>query len=466
MQRLSEFGQSSPRTYSQIVLAFPLAKDASASAIYKHLRISLTRVGKEFPLLASKVHLKQSRFGGEEAFLEPSSDNMSDDIPLWTGIGSTKYANLVARGFPAQEFIRPGMDLNGVFKLNEGPVPVSHVRVKLINGGLLLFLSVHHTAGDAYCLGLFAEAFAAATRREEIIGDYSPVLDLPKHEYIASETLLSSSKYCPEYDVLLNPNPGPSQPDILPGGVPTGEIPGASRIFAFKIDKVEKLRTTLRDIAGPVAGKPSAFEVLAALTWAHVTRARLRSEVGLTPPLGDAEGAKLFLTLDFRRRFHDETEYYFGNAIITVPTQASVETVQSACGEQNLEALQKLVAQVTRTFSDVGQDAVLRRETLFNRVGDYRRLVLAQDRRIPGQMQFNSWRYFGGNDIWRIPGVGSRKPTSVRRVQGAVSIGNALLLPLSSSSDVWEILVQLPQVSMDTLLKDDEWMSWVHRVIG
>lgn len=459
MQRLSEFGQASLRTYSQIVLAFPLAESASAATIYQHLRSSLTRVGKEFPLLACNVNLLKSRFG-EEAFIQPS-----EDIPLLTEIGGTNYASLAARGFPAQDFIHLGLDLNSTLKLDEGPVPVAHARAKFIDGGLLLLLSVHHTAGDGYCLGLFAEAFAAATRGDRIAVEYSsPALHLPQHEDISSATLLTLCRQCPEYEVLLSPNPGPSLPDILPGGVPSGEIPGESKIFVFRIDRVEELRNMVQEALGSTARKPSAFECVAALTWAHVTKARLKSEVSLAPPSENANVSKLFTPIDFRRRFHSETEGYFGNAVITVPTQSSVEEVESACGDQNL--LAKLAAQVAATISEVDQVAVLHREALFRRVGDVRRLVLSQDRRLPGEFQFNSWRYFGGDDVWRMPGLGSKKPDRVRRIQGSFSLASALILPLNSESECYELSVQLPRVSMTTLLQDEDWMRWVQHIIN
>lgn len=462
MQRLSEFDQASPRTYMQIVLAFPLAKSAPASIIYQHLRSSLTRVGKEFPLLACKVHLQKSRFGEEAFILPPSSD-----IPLLTEIDGTGYADLAARGFPSYEFIHPELDLNNTLNLHEGPVPVAHARVKVIDGGLLLSLALHHTVGDGYVLGLFAEAFAAATRGERIAFEYNSLeLKLDQDEDISSSTLLTLSRDCPEYEVLLNPNSGPSLPDILPGGVPNEEIPGASKIFVFKIDDIEELRNKVRDVWGATARKPSAFACLAALAWAHVTKARTGNESGLAPPCGNADMGKLFTPVDFRRRFHFETERYFGNAIVTVPTQAPVEELQSVCGDDHLASLAQIVAHVTATFSNVDQAAILRREALFKRVSDYRRIVLSQDRRIPGQMQFNSWRYFGGNNVWRMPGMGIKKPESIRRIQSAVSLGNALILPLNSESDVYELQIQIPEVSMAALVRDDDWMRWVHNIIG
>lgn len=326
-------------------------------------------------------------------------------------------------------------------------------------------VSLHHTAADGYGLGQFAEAFADATRGDFIRGECSStVLHLPQDEEISSATLTTLSGQCKEFEVLLEPNPLPSLPDILPGGTPNETIPSEAKIFVFKIDKIEQLRDMVCEVWGPTAKKPSVFEVFSALTWAHVTKARRRSEFG-APPSGDSHVGKLFIPIDFRRRFHEETIEYFGNAVVTIPTESSIQDVEAACGRQNMAALAKLVAQIATTISDVDQAAILRREALFRRLGDLRRLVLSQDRRLPGQLQFNSWRYFGANFRWRIPGIGEKKPDSVRRITGGVSPGSALILPLNSESEVYELLLSLPTVSMSALSQDETWMDLVYRVI-
>ncbi|POS78821.1 hypothetical protein DHEL01_v202780 [Diaporthe helianthi] len=464
MQRLSHFDQASLRTYIQVVLNFPLKADASAQAIYAHLRTSLTHVGHEFHVLACKLHLEKSRFA-EEAYLGLSKE----EIPLVADIGGANYASLAARGFPAHEFILPEFNLDSLFKLNDGPVPVAHARVKFINGGFLLILSLNNTAADAYGLGQFVEAFAAATRGLNVAGEPScTVLDLPQDPKISSQTLTTLVHGCPEFEVLLEPNPLPSLPDLLPGGTPSEEIPSEVKIFVFRIDQINKLSDQVHEALGDQARlkRPSAFMIISTLTWANVTKARCGSETG-APPSGDADVAKLFVPLDFRRRFHEETLEYFGNANVTIPIEIPVAEVVSATfgGEQNLPAFAKLVNRVRRVIDDVGQADILRREALIRRLGDCRRLVLSQDRRLPGQLQFNSWRYFGGNDVWSFPGMGSRKPDAVRRVQNNVSPGSALLLPLTSESEVYELCLALPKVSMSALVQAEEWMHWVDRVI-
>ncbi|KAJ0117006.1 hypothetical protein J7T55_003421 [Diaporthe amygdali] len=475
MQSLSDFDQASIRSYTQIALTFPLAQGTSTTAVIQHLRSSLARLGEKLPFLAGRVRLRKTRFG-EEAYISPGN---TGDIPLRIAIlagqqfnvaevvGSS-YAKLAARGFPAHAFVHPALDLNDDFKIEEKPVPVAHVRVSVVTGGLILLLSLHHTAGDGYSLQLFADSFAAATRRERIPGEnLSLDLKLPNEQRPYSATLLDLSRTCPEFNILLNPNSSPGLEDTLPGGVPIGAIPKTGKIFVFDFGRLQKLRDMVYMASGPETKRPTVFACLAAFTWAHVTRARLKSEVGFAPKHEDSNEAKLFIPVDFRGQFSKETEVYFGNAVVTVPTRASVSEVESACDGKNLKPLATLLAKVAATISGVDEAAVLRREDLFSRIGDCRRLVLRQDRRIPGQLQFNTWRFMGGDTSWSLPGVGTkRKPDSIRRIQGDLSIGNALILPARSDSKVYELFLQIPTISMELLLEDMDWMRWVEKVVG
>lgn len=475
MHRLSEFDQASIRSYTQIALTFPLAQGTSTTAIIQHLRSSLARLGERIPFLTGRVRLRRTRFGEEAYILSEETGDIPLRIAALAGqqfnavevVGSS-YAKLAARGFPAHAFVHPALDLNDDFKVEEKPVPVAHVRVSVVTGGLILLLSLHHTAGDGYSLQLFADSFAAATRRDRIPGENLSIdLKLPGEQRPYSATLLDLSRTCPEFDILLNPNSSPGLADTLPGGISIDAIPKTGKIFVFDFGRLKKLRDMVYMASGPDTDRPTVFACLAAFTWAHVTRARLKSEVGFAPKHEDSNKAKLFIPVDFRRQFSKETEAYFGNAVVTVPTQVAVSEVQSACDAGNLKPLATLVAKVAATIFSVDKAAVLRREDLFRRIGDCRRLVLRQDRRLPGQLQFNTWRFMGRDTEWSLPGVGAKKkPDSVRRIQGDLSIGKALILPAKADSKVYELFLQIPTISMELLVEDVDWMRWVEKVIG
>ncbi|ROV93566.1 hypothetical protein VMCG_08055 [Cytospora schulzeri] len=356
-----------------------------------------------------------------------------------------------------------------MLKLEEGPVPVCHVRAAFVPGGLLIWLSIHHTIGDDHCLNLFAECFATATRHQPMPHNtpQCPFLDIPKDPVWSPATLMTLARECPEFDVLLYPGQSPSLPDVRPGGLPPSAIPKTGKVFVFSVARLEQLRNLVYRSSGPEAEPPSIDACLAALTLAHVTQARLTTEVGFTPEDNDPRTAKLFTPVDWRDRgFNSETADYFGNAFITLLTHIPLNEVQDACIDVTMEAMARIVAKISASVAGVDREAVLKRDALFHRVGDCRRLILRKDCRRPAELEFNTWRSIGADTVWNIPGVLSAQPDAVRKVQGDWSMGSALVLPARSDSSVYELFIQLPKVSMEALCRSNEWLTWVDRVVG
>ncbi|KUI71467.1 hypothetical protein VM1G_07048 [Cytospora mali] len=474
--RLPSFGQSATRLYTQTVYCFPYDERTSKKKTIHHLRSSLGRLEEQCPLLAGTLHIYPHESivsvlpgGGKIPFevLVPGGQQLT---PSGTQTYfDSYYSRLASRGFPPQAFVHPSYGLNDELKLEEGPIPVSHVRANFIPGGLLIWLSIHHALSDDYCLGLFAECFAAVTRRQPIPHNtpQSPNLNLPTDPRWSPATLMELSRECPEFDVLLYPGESPSLPDEIPGGLPTSATPKTGKIFVFSIGRLEQLRNIVHRASGPGAGPPSIEACLAALTLAHVTQARLTTEVGFVPEDDESRSAKLFMPVNWRDRgFENETANYFGNAMINLLTQVPINEVQDACADGTMNSLAMLVAKISASVATVDREAVLKRNALFHRVGDCRRLLLRMDRRRATEFEFNTWRAVGADAAWNIPGVLSARPDAVRRVQGGWGIGSALVLPERLGSRVLELALDLPKVSMKALCRNNNFMSWVDRVIG
>ncbi|KAI0475444.1 hypothetical protein GGR56DRAFT_695140 [Xylariaceae sp. FL0804] len=168
---------------------------------------------------------------------------------------------------------------------------------------------------------------------------------------------------CPEYAILPDLS-GPSQPVFRAGGVPLGDIAKDGRVFVFRHDRLMQLRRRVRaaliknrdddddgddnahryyhhqqqrpDLLPPL---PSAYTTLAALAFAHVTRARaLADDAAHLPPepepddddddAAEAEAeAELWTAVNWRpRAFGGATDNYFGNAVL--PAVARVPRAQ------------------------------------------------------------------------------------------------------------------------------------------
>ncbi|KUI52571.1 hypothetical protein VP1G_00027 [Cytospora mali] len=445
--RLSSYGQSATRLYTQTVYCFPYDERASKKKTIHHLRTSLERLEDQCSLLAGTLHIYPHESivsvlprGGKIPFevLIPGGQQFT---PSGTQTYfDSYYSRLASRGFPPQAFIHPSYELNDRLKLEEGPIPVSHVRANFIPGGLLIWLSIHHT---------------------------SPNLNLPTDPVWSPATLMELSRECPEFDVLLYPCESPSLPDEIPGGLPASAIPKTGKIFVFSIDRLEQLRNIIYRASRPGAKPPSIEACLAALTMAHVTQARLTTEVGFVPEDDKSRSAKLFMPVNWRDRgFENETANYFGNAMINLLTQIPINEIQDACTDGTMKALATLVAEISASVATVDREAVLKRNALFHRVVDCRRLLLHMDRRRATEFEFNTWRAVGADVAWNIPGVLSTRPDAVRKVQGDWSIGNALVLPERLGSRALELALDLPEVSMEALCRNSGFMAWVDRVIG
>lgn len=478
MQLLPSFSQSAARFYTQTVYCFPYNDRTSKRLTIHHLRTSLKLLGEQCPLLAGTLHASPLE---SIVSVLPGGGKISLEVLITSGqqFASTDnstyfdsyYSRLASCGFPPRAFVHPSLDLNKKLDLEEGPIPVCHVRATFVPGGLLIWLSIHHTIGDDYCLNLFSECLAAATRRQPIPPSTprSPVLDLPRHPVWSPSTLMTLARECPEFDVLLYPGESPALPDVLPGGLPPSAIPKSGKIFTFSADRLEKLRGIIYRASGPGAEPPSVGACLAALTLAHVTQARLATEVGFVPePDSDARTARLFTPIDWRGRgLGSEMAGYFGNAFVTLLTRVPINEVQDACVDDGtMEAMARLVSKISASVRAVDREAVLKRDALFRRVGDCRRLLLRMDHRRPAELEFNTWRAIGADAVWNIPGVLSAQPDAIRKVQGDWGMGNALVLPARPASRVYEVFLELPKVSMESLCQSNGWLRWVDRVVG
>ncbi len=106
------------------------------------------------------------------------------------------------------------------------------------------------------------------------------------------------------------------------------------------------------------------------------------------------------------------------------------------------------------------------RTDFFSLVADPRHVGLDFDPRTPQDLGFNTWRYFGADTRWHIPGLAAPTPDAMRRTQDEWNMSGSLILPAKADSTVHELLVTLPQSAMDLLCQDDGWMAWVDKVIG
>lgn len=474
MELLSIWNQSSPRVYISVILCFPLDNTRVEEAV-KHLRFSLNRLGRERPLFAARLQAANATQPGQAHLIQSPDFDIPFDVSLEPRDVPAEYERMKQEGFPPGSFIHPQFALPGMIGTNADPLPVSRVHALVINGGLLLTIYLHHSLCDGDSLRMFLECFAAETRGDEIdrpsdqafngADDQSDDGDLhpgPRSRVLTNGSLDALVDGCPEY-TLLPDRDGPTQPKYSENGVPMHLIPRTGKIFVFKKSRIADLQNTLMsELRGD---KPlSTYTCLAALSFAHIVCARMRTEHFL--PAADGKGsAKLWNSVNWRTRaFQHLTGGYFGNAALPVVTKTSKGRIVEAC--TNKRTLASLLPKIKSSIDVVDESYVKQRLAMVSALPDPRLIGVNYDPRMPQCLAFNTWRHFGADATWYIPGVSVEKPDSIRRAHGSWNLGTVLILPARASSDCQELFVSLSEVAMVALCQDEEWLKWVDRIIG
>lgn len=392
--------------------------------------------------------------------------------------------------------------------LEEGgsPVPVSQFRVLFIEGGFLLFVYLHHSYTDASGLDKFLGYVASATYHTsptpptpnqlshydaDRVGHNCDV-QLPTDTHSEGRTFDQLLTECAEYGLLPEPR-GPTQPISPPINLGQGQstpelaaMKGTGKIYVFKTSVLSPIRDWLQELVKVKSGRVTNFIVLAAVTWAHVAKARLSSELDEAAGFADSKAAfanpsnwamkkKLFARSGCLKE-------YFGNAVALAMTELdSPSDLVAACDwdsdliQGEYSKLADIAEKIIRANENIDENFVLTRTKLFMLAPDIRHLGLTIDSRAPQTFWFNTWSTIGHGKKFCFPRAGSVEfksgdaqfPDAIRRVQAAWALPHALILPVRvGREDELELVITMSVSSLDQLEKDANWMKLVDRVIG
>ncbi|KAI1081015.1 hypothetical protein F5B20DRAFT_87350 [Whalleya microplaca] len=462
---LSVWNQSAPRVYICVVLCFPCDSQLQGDAA-RHIELSLKRLARERPVFAGR--LRASSNGGVSLHRSPLLE-----IPfqvLTTDEASEQdYERMRDEGFPPSIFVHPRFGVSGSISPGLDSVPVSKVQAVFPKGGLMLSIFLHHGLVDGGSLRVFLECFAAQTRRTlvDLPSEQAfPMLDSrncrnPAHIHSVS-AFRGLMARCPEFTMLPDLS-GPTQPRLLKTGMAMRHIEKTGKIFVFSHERLQELRELIRS-RNHTSEPPTAYTSLAALAFAHITKSRVAAEKYL-PGVRPRPVATLWNSVNWRTRaFQDAAAKYFGNAALPAVTEASITQLAAACDDD--EKLAQLVPLVKQSIDAVNEEYVSRRLAMLSEAPDPRLVGVNYDPRMPEVLAFNTWRHFGADIEWSIPGVPVARADAIRRAHGCWNLGTALILPAKADSMKQELFVSLSIDAMKLLCADGGWMKWVDRVIG
>lgn len=432
---LSSWDQVAPRRYVQQVYCFPFASEAPGAVA--ELRRALAGAALRLPDFAGRVVVQAWPPG--RAALAHGDDGDGGAIGLRVaderdGFGFD-YAGLRAAGFPARAFIGASFGLpHRLVEGDERGVPVVEVHARVIRGGLLLCIYIHHSLTDGLGMACFVAALAACTcgpAPADPAGHDGPVAaPRPTRGPAPGFELM---RRCPEYCALSTPT-GPL------AFRPSAEAPACAdktgRIFVVSVGALDGLKAAVRRLRrsgggdGQADGRaadasrpwPSTFACLAALTWAHATAARLAAASAAAPGRLPHAAAGVVGEARARRR-----------------RRRRLRGQRRGHG-RGAGALARLVRAVEAALATLDGAFVAARTALFRAAPDPRLVGLDQDPDEPRDFIVNSWRHLGADTRWRLPGAttegggGGVAPDAVRRAQTAWNSGAATAATTRCSS--------------------------------
>lgn len=513
-RELSTWNQVAMRTYVRQVFCFPLNEHLDDfNELCTRIKLGLALACSRFPHFAGKIVLGPCVTQGAVYVSTTANDvvsfkffdNRQDSSFGWS------YPELKAQGFPCKAFVGPWFGLP--YNLTEGGpgVPVTEVHARIVRGGgLLLCVYIHHSISDGIGMCNFISTFASYTLQlESDVGhvdmEYPANIDvdIPCHKTAA---LIKGSSFeelmekCPEYTILPQLT-GPTAPCTRQDWVPAlGDVPKTGRIFKFNQDKISMLKSMAQGWAkgNVIFSKgtyPSTFACLAAVTWSFCTVARLASQPHQATNNNTHDDKKgvstddmshLLIPASWRRRaFKDSLDGYASNAVCMSRIYASVDshfvigdgassTASPATAAANkADELGKLICFIDSSITAIDEKGVATRTAMFRAARDPRMVGVNLDPQDPRDFIVNSWRHLGGDIAFDLPGVKAenesgtraRAADAVRRAQPVWNMGAGLVLPGKFPDSDYEILVTLDEASMERLLGNSEWMSWVSETI-
>jgi hypothetical protein len=458
--RLSVLDQQAQRNYANLLLVFELDKANRVNDIVGHLKQGLEVALSEVPDFASTVHpLPGSKRNELELRLGPESGvpfrvvNHAASAGTPQGqqnpLAARSYADLASGNFPLADIPQDILLAPRPTCEDACPEGLSGLlaQINLIDGGVIMALSWHHTVSDARGVNTLVNSWARHTKTSILQGKVaSPEVPAEQTrerwrlEYGSPDaTITQLSNYVINH--LVRSPLSSSSPHLLDRPDPAAATATVSTWY-FSPKALQSLRSDLSETRQEDA-QFTRSEAVSALIWKHLSQARLLHHAA-------PEGTSLFSTrIDFRARakpsFHDE---YLGN--INEPNARARIPLREVCEPSTSESLAVLARVIRDAVSALDEKAMR------DFIGVVERLPVVTDL---------AWRYdtFPGPDL----GVTDMSGMDTLRQDWGAPLGHpvcirsasrekglAYVLPQDRDGG-FEVQLQCERDAVERLKKDD-----------
>ncbi|KAL2141561.1 hypothetical protein VTI28DRAFT_2211 [Corynascus sepedonium] len=444
------------KTYSHLLLAFPLPDDVSSREEAKQRLLTASlQLAEAFPWIAAKVVQRGNGPGKSDSFhLEPCKlwsppntiirfKDCSDAVPC--------YDDLVQARGPASmlpgELLAPRKAFPESYQeTEEDPAPVIAFQANFVKGGLLLDCAAQHNFVDMSGIEQCYTLLATALREEPFPDDAVAQGNLDRRNLVpllqAHETLLDHSQFL---------RPGP---DNLPPPPVEPESPFSWRYFRFSPAKLAALKamaapgpsTTERQTNGESSTPAyvSTNDALTAFCWQRVIAARLARR-------GTPEAlAKFCRAVDARRTMGVPAGYMGDLVTISTSTIGFRELVEAPLAD--------VAARLRRDLTAVNNRGYVRSfATWINRTADKRTIAYGGRFNPDTDIGSSSWAHVRLAKVSFGPLLG--QPSLVRRPDFVPLRSDIYFMPQTESGDI-DALLCFNQADFDGLMEDKIWTDY------
>ncbi|KAF2790991.1 hypothetical protein K505DRAFT_310363 [Melanomma pulvis-pyrius CBS 109.77] len=457
---LSPLDQIMPRNHIRIALVFP-TNDYNLAL--SNLQNGLQRTCEALPFLKGRIFNKSSdRDQLAISWDASSSAPIIREQPAPDGYPG--YAKLLENAGSSEPYafsLFPFME-RGKENGEEGAEVFGVACVK-IEGGLVLFMSMHHNVTDGPGFGEFVKFWARntslrdfpaselrpntneiSTRKAKILEQLSYTLKEGYRTLTVAGILAKHS----EYTVRL-PSAHPEQ--TVPSAVLMA--PSSSRIFTFSYQKLNAVKTSLANAINP--SFLTINNILSAIIWSHISHIRCTRPSSPEPsPI-----SRLGFAVNGRRILNLLSPPYLGNVAFLAQAELPMSSI-SAASHTTEDGLVPIISTIATATRQIDRSHIAELTQLPNLLPSLSDLVFGWNILGGPHLSITSWAELGLYDANFGDTLG--KPQMVR-VPDVPRDGLIIILPRrreQGTEEKIEIAVYLRKDDAERLDKDDTWRRW------
>ena len=438
------------KTYSHLLLAFPLPDDDSSREEAKQcLEKASLRLVEAFPWLAAKVVQRSNGPGRSDSF-------HLDPCKLWSSPNSIVRFKDCSNAMPCyQELVKargpasmlPGSLLaprkafpESYHETEQDPAPVIALQANFVSGGLLLDCAAQHNFVDMSGIEQCYSLLATALRGEPFPSDAIAQGNMDRRNLVP---LLQGHEAMLDHGQFLQPGP-----NNLPPPPVEPESPFSWRYFRFSPAKLAALKT----MAAPKpttemnASSPpyvSTNDALTAFCWQRVIATRLARRQ--TPEAV----AKFCRAVDARRVMGVPAGYMGDLVTISTSTMGFCELAEAPLADMASHLRRDLAAVNNR-------DYVRSFATWIQRTAD--KTVIAYGGRFNPDTDIgsSSWAHVR---LAKVEFGPLGRPSLIRRPDFVPLKSDIYFMPETESGDI-DALVCFNRADLDGLMEDETWTAY------